>query len=287
MTWYRTLIFVTTIVCMTPLFAAAQDFGQLDPKPYDPAVDSDIDLYLTNWRESMPRHYHGSLILRDVFTRGDHLEPPRRGAVLEHLNAYSHATLEAGATTTPVALDGEQEVYYTLSGVGRVETDGKTADLYKGIAVLVPMGLEFTITNTGDEPMIFYLVNEPVPEGFEPLTEIKVRDENTAPYETSTVHWCMVFKRIFDGGSGLATIQSIITVTFAPLTMGQPHSHDNGCEETWLALEGDNSVLLGKQLRRMPPGTAYMIPPDGNTPHAQINTSNDPIKLFHVARYSD
>ena len=261
--------------------------NQLDGEPFDPETDADISKYIVNWRESMPRHTHGSLIERDVFTKGDQLNPPRKGAVLKHMNRYVHATLEAGASTTPARMDGEQEAFYVISGTGTVSGGGKTHDIYKGSGILIPDGMEFVMTASSDEPLTMYMVNEPVPDGFVPKTEIVITDENTTPFETSTVHWCMVFKRVLSGAHGLATIQSILTVTFAPMTMGQPHSHDNGCEETWMALEGDLNLLLGKQLRAQPPGTAFMIPPDGRTPHASINTSDKPVKLFHVARYRD
>ena len=147
--------------------AAAQDYSQLDPNPYRPGIDSDIDMFMNNWRNSMPRHTHGSLIERDIFTKGDPLHPPRKGAVLTYMDSYSHATLDAGASTTPVTLDGKQEAYYFLSGKGRITAGSITADLYKGIAVLVPPDLEFTISNTGGEPLEMYLVSEPVPDDFQ------------------------------------------------------------------------------------------------------------------------
>lgn len=262
-------------------------YGQLDPKPYDPAVDADIDQYLVNWRESPPKHTHGSLIEQEILTSGNPLDPPRRGAVLTFMNRYSHALLDAHYSTAPTTLKGEQEVYYFYEGAGTITAGGKTAQLSKGIGVLVPPNLEFTITNTGDIPLKMYLVSEPVPEDFRVNTELIVRNENTIPYSTSNVHWSMIFKRLFGTNDGLYHIQSVLTVNFAPLTMGQPHSHGEGCEETWLSLEGDVFLLLGKQLRRQEIGTCYMIPPNGNTPHAQINTSDKPIKMLHFARYTD
>jgi len=292
---------VIVLIVLTAVSIYAQDSGekkyteaqyqsalnQLDGKPFDPETDADISKYIVNWRESMPRKSHGSLIERDVFTKGDQLNPPRQGAVLKHMNRYVHATLEAGASTTPTRMDGEQEAFYVLSGSGTVSGGGKTYEIHKGSGILIPDGIEFMMTASSGEPLTMYMVNEPVPDGFVPKKEIVITDENTAPYERDDVHWCMVFKRIFSEASGLATIQSIITVTFSPMTMGQPHSHSGGCEETWMAMEGDNNFLLGKQIRKQPPGTAFMIPPDGRTPHATINTSDKPVKMFHVARYRD
>ena len=274
------------VVCAVATDGFAQ-YEQLDPEPYTPGVDTDIDRYLNNWTTSTPKHTHGSLIEREIMTRGNPLDPPRKGAVLTYMNRYSHATLDARYSTAPTKLAGEQEVFYVCSGTGMLRWGTESAELRNGIAFLVPPNLEFVITNTGDDPLEMYLVSEPVPGDFRVNTTIIVRDEHIIPYDTSNVHWSMIFKRLFGTNDGLYHIQSVLTVNFAPLTMGQPHSHGEGVEETWLSLEGDVNLLLGKQLRKQPPGTAYMIPPDGKTPHAQINTSCRPIKMFHVARYNE
>ena len=49
---------------------------QLDGNPYTPGVDPDIDMFIGNWRESMPKHSHGSLVERDILTKGDSMNPP-------------------------------------------------------------------------------------------------------------------------------------------------------------------------------------------------------------------
>src|ERR1700758_3569196 len=43
--------------------------------------DRRIDLFLSDWQGSMPRSEHGSLVLRDILTRGDNFAPPQKGAV--------------------------------------------------------------------------------------------------------------------------------------------------------------------------------------------------------------
>lgn len=283
---FRYVSVLWLLLFLTVSTTSFAQYGQLDPKPYDPEVDADIDMYMRSWKESMPRHSHGSLIERDILTKGDPLNPKRRGAVMTYFNRYCHATLEAHASTTPISLKVEQEVFYFLSGNGVIKAGGITADLYKGIAVLVPMNLEFTITNTGDESLTMLLINEPVPEGFKPNKEILVKDINTTPYTSSNAHWAMNFKDVFAKGSGTSAISCVLIVTFDSMTMGHPHSHSNGFHEIWTTLEGDTSVLLGKQLRKQPPGTTYMIPPDGKTPHSNINISDKPVTLFHFRRNS-
>jgi mannose-6-phosphate isomerase-like protein (cupin superfamily) len=169
-----------------------------------------------------------------------------------------------------------------------IKTGTKTEVLYKGIAVLVPANLEFIMTNTEDEPLTMLLICEPIPEGFRVNKEMLVKDENKIPYDQSAAHWCMVIKGIFGVDDGLGTLQGVATMTFSPMTMGQPHSHIEGCEEVWTALEGkDINLLRGKQLCKQPPGTAFKIPPDGNTPHSTINTANKSIKMFFFARFGE
>src|SRR4051812_35605137 len=38
-----------------------------------------IDLFYSDWRESMPRVEHGSLVLRDILTKGDNFAPTEKG----------------------------------------------------------------------------------------------------------------------------------------------------------------------------------------------------------------
>jgi mannose-6-phosphate isomerase-like protein (cupin superfamily) len=268
----------------TQSFSQDQQFSQLDPNPYDPRVDSNIDMYISSWTESMPRHTHGSLIERDILTKGDPLNPKARGAVMSYFNRYCYSILNGRNQTTPTKLVNEQEVFYFLSGRGIIKAGNKTEEIFKGVAVLVPMGIEFTLINTTDEPMTMLFINEPVPKGFTPNKEILVKDMNKIPYTSSNAHWTMNFKDVFSKGAGTSAISCILIVDFLPMTIGQPHSHSNGFEEIWTTIEGDTSFLLGKQLRKQPPGTCYMIPPNGKTPHANINVSDKTVTLFHFRR---
>jgi hypothetical protein len=86
----------------------------------------------------------------------------------------------------------------------------------------------------------------------------------------------------------LATLHAVITLTQDPMTIGHPHFHVRGCEEIWTTIKGQNVAFLGKQLRHQPPGTAYMIPPDGKTNHSNVNQSKtEQIKMLYVATRAD
>ncbi len=275
---------VLTLVWGAAAFPQAQDHSMLDPHPLDPEKDPDIDNYIGSWKESMPRHTHGSLIERDILTKGDPVNPSRRGAVLMSANRFTHAMLHAGGRTEPVALSGEQEIFYILGGTGEITDGQSTEQLHPGVAVLMPPGLEFTMRNTGDGPLTMYLLSEPVPPGFTPLDAMKVVDENKRPWNAGNPHWVGLSRPIFNKSNGLATIGNIITVRFDPMTIFHPHSHREGQEEVWTTVYGEVYFLLGKEIRKQPPGTAYYIPPTGNTPHSNFNVSDDMVKLFYFSK---
>ncbi len=273
------------------VMAQPAPYSQLDPKPYNSEVDIDPDLFMSSWKESMPRHEHGSLIIRDIFTEnpGDPLKPPKRGAILNHLIGYCHGTLEPHASTIPSTLKGEQKIFYIYSGRGAVKAGGKTAELRGGIGVLMPENLEFTMTNTGDKPMNMYIIVEPVPENFKPRKDMLVRDEKTIPISGSRIHWSNMDKRLFwyHDGDGTALIGGVAIVRLSPMTMAQPHaSTPKEVDVLWIALEGDITSLLGKQLRKLPPGTAFANPGDGKFVHSNINVTDEIIKFMWVRTLS-
>jgi hypothetical protein len=46
---------------------------------------------MSDWHEATSRHTHGSLVLRDILTRGDNYAPAQRGAV-RHNRSRTSAT---------------------------------------------------------------------------------------------------------------------------------------------------------------------------------------------------
>lgn len=286
-------MFRTILVLSVLLFAAAGGSAlaqnQLDPAPFDPAKELNPDMYIGSWKDSMPMHTHGSLIERAVLTRcdGDPLKPSRKGGVLNYVTRFSHATLDPHATTTPFTLKGEQELMLILSGTGTMKAGKQTIELREGIFCMVPAGMTYTMTNTGTEPLTMYLVAEPVPASFRPNTEVFVRDEHTTPFAVSDSHWVNSFKHLIEPRDGLSDLQMVLTVYLYPNTFAQPHSHTPKCEEVWAFMEGDGHVLLGKHVRKLAPGTAYLIPPNDKVWHANFNVSEKPVKFFYFARFGD
>ena len=242
-------------------------------------------MFLGHWKDSMPRNIHGSLVVRDILTRGggDPLKPTCNNACLSDLVSVSYATLEPGANTSLATLDGIQEIYYIQSGDGVLESKNRRIELREGIALLIPPKAEYEIVNTGTEHLTMYIIVEPVPDGFAAKKEIVMRDEFAVPGGNYS-HWVYNGKGLFGRNDGLATLSGIGPITMDGMTFAHPHSHGTGVEEVWIAMKGDIDALLGKQLRDLPVGSAYKIPPNGITPHANINATREPVKLMWMMR---
>ena len=62
------------------------------------------------------------------------------------------------------------------------------------------------------------------------------------------------------------------------------YSDDQGVEDIWIATEGDIDMLLGKELRKLPVGTAYRVPSTGITAHSNINVSGKTAKFIYMVK---
>ncbi len=265
-------------------------FGVLSPLTLAQTTGDRIDSYFGDWHTSTARTTRGSFQQQDILTRGDAMNPTRKGRVLRYVNSYTFATLAPHASTTATRLDGQQEIYFVVSGRGAATAAGQTADLHRNIAVLMPANLEFTIRNTSDHPLTMYVVNEPAPRGFRPNANMLVRDESKLPISSSDGMWSHIVKTVFVAADGLSTLQTVLTVTLDPLTIGKPHpfpgEDSSEIEEVWTALDGTSLAFVGNQLRRQTPGMALYHIPDNETPHTNINQSEDTqMRFLYFARY--
>jgi mannose-6-phosphate isomerase-like protein (cupin superfamily) len=246
-----------------------------------------IDLYFGDWHNATLRAGSGSLQEQDIFTRGDPQNPTHKGAVLRFINSYTYRTLAPHASTKATRLQGQQEIYWVQSGRGTASAGEQVADLLPHVAILVPANLEFAIKNPGDQPLTMYVINEPTPPGFRPNASLLVRNENEIPITSSDGLWAHIVKTLFVTADGLGTLQTVLTVTLDPLTVGKPHvvDHDD-IEEIWTELDGTSLAFVGNQLRRQTPGISFYHIPDNKTPHTNINQNEDAqVKFLYFARY--
>jgi mannose-6-phosphate isomerase-like protein (cupin superfamily) len=273
----RRMFFALAAMAVLAPLALAQEVGS----------NAYIDMYFGDWHGSAPRITHGALEQRDILTAGDALKPTTKGAVLRYAADYSYATLAPRASTAPTRLHGKQEIFYFQSGRGTARAGSDAAEVYQNVAMLMPAELEFTIQNTGAQPLTMYLIEEPIPANFRPNSKMLVRDENTLPIVSTDGLWSHVVKKLFVTDDGLGTLQDVLTVVLDPLTIGKPHvTNHNDIEEVWAAIQGTSVAMVGPFLRRQYPGMAYLHPPDNLAPHTNVNYSEDEqVKFLYFARY--
>ena len=277
---------VQMIHMMKAVPGKTKEFAMLDPSMYDPETEPDMDLFIGNWRHSMPRIMHGNLIFRDILTAlegPDDLHPSRNGACLLYSKAVSYATIEPGASAKPIdgELDGVQQVFTVNSGRGVIQSGARTTEIGPGMCFIITPGSDFELSVVGDKPLTFYVVTEILPAGFTPKRELSIVDNSGNPPFMS-VHWANIDRPIITQKDGMCQYNGFTEVKLDAMTIAQPHSHESGVEEIWIAVEGDIELLLGKQLRKLPVGSAYKIPANGKIAHANINASGDMIRLIHM-----
>ena len=75
----------------------------------------------------------------------------------------THVRIRPGETVPAHTHQDEDQVYYVASGSGFVELDGQRTNVAAGSAVLIPLGTDHLITNTGSQPLdyVFFVVFVP------------------------------------------------------------------------------------------------------------------------------
>jgi len=244
-------------------------------------------MFMGDWRNAFPRMMHGNLYVRDMLTAlqgPDDLHPTRRGAVLTNAEAVSYAQLEPGSTAHRV--DGElknvQQTFVVNSGAGVITAGATKVDLVKDMAFIITPGLDFRLTATGNQHLTFYVVTEKLPQGFSPKATLDVVDNRTRPQTTNA--WVNMERPLISKTDGLSQYGALTQVTMKTMTMSRPYSSNAGVEEVWIATDGDVDLLLGKELRKLRPGTAYRVPSTGITAHANINTSGRDARFIYLVK---
>lgn len=69
--------------------------------------------------------------------------------------SLAEARLPVGASTTPHYHPQTEEIYYILSGHGRMQIEDETAAVGPGDAIAIPPGMKHQISNTGEESLVF------------------------------------------------------------------------------------------------------------------------------------
>ena len=99
-----------------------------------------------------------------------------------------------------------------------------------------------------------------------------------------TAAWVNRERALISNADGMSQFAAFTQVEMNPMTMSRASSAAHGVEEVWIATEGDIDLLLGKELRHLPAGTAYRVPPTGITAHANVNASAKPARFLYLLK---
>jgi len=280
------LLFLTLLTVSSAATAQSAYQGiQLHPNQYERGVDVDAKMFISDWRDSIYRIKFGNLVVRDIYTpnlSGDPVKPSGKGEVLEVYKEFAQCFLAPNTVTTPTTLEEEQAVFYITSGKGEISAGGMTYSVGIGSAALVPAGLEFTLRSCVKEELSMLMVIEPIVGDFTPRKDLFVRHSDNTYYRGIGAHWSNHDAPLIDNNDGLCVLHNFFEVTVMPHQMSNPHaSLGLGTDVLWYCVEGD-WTLLGKQLWKFNSGMAFKNVSDGRVYHANINTTDKPIKFLHI-----
>ncbi len=242
-----------------------------------PEVDTNVNLYINHWRNSLPTVGHGGLIERDILTPGDPYHPTQKGAVLKYIKAYRRAELQPRTNSAPFKNDKEQVFFYVMSGTGRVEAGGKKADLEEGSGVAIPAGLVYRFFNPKDVPLEMILVGEEVTAGFKPNQEMSVGNYHDSEPAVGH-HWAHIARAFnYDVPPKFSNPMGFAVVSIDKFDIAQPHTHGPGTEEIWCQVKGKSLLFFGNRLLWQEPGEAFLVPPNNRVPHCSINHTEEPM----------
>ncbi len=86
---------------------------------------------------------------------------PDRGEGVALDCSIAHAIVPPGEATLPHRLRTSTEVYFIISGEGRMSINGEVRKVRAGEAIYIPAGARQSIENTGREDLAFLCIVDP------------------------------------------------------------------------------------------------------------------------------
>lgn len=242
------------------------------PRPPLPnqTVGIDIDRFVGDPLLSPVHVTQGVIFQRSIFREGNPYQPGDPGAVLEYRKEYSLGTI-LGFNRSVLVQVPEAQFWYVESGKGQLDNGDGYWDLHEGIGVLIAPNARHRVVNTTDEPLQMLMLTW-IPADATRLAPILVRDVHSLSLPASGAHWNYFGTNFFGSADGLHQNEAFAVVYMPPMTVGEPHAHILHWEEIWTKLPPYESYfILGSEVRKMPPNTAFLSPPNSQTTHSVVN----------------
>ena len=118
--------------------------------PHDLKREEDI-LVIRNWRNVTPVVGHESKLIWSIFRAQSAEGLDENEAVLLGFSGLTLHRLQGGLEGDYHEHEATEQVYYFLSGTGRMKIDGEMYDVREGDAVHIPPKVKHQLSNTGDD----------------------------------------------------------------------------------------------------------------------------------------
>jgi mannose-6-phosphate isomerase-like protein (cupin superfamily) len=243
-------------------------------------VGIDIDRFIGHPFQSPVRVSRDVIMMRTILRHGDPYKPGEPGAVLENRQDLSVGTV-LGHRQTPLVELNEHQFWYIESGTGRLDNGSEYWNLKEGTGALIPPRMRHRVANTSDEPLEILMLTWDAPGGVRVRKDILVRNVQDFRMPQEGSHWNYFGTDFFAPEDGLHSNEQFAVVFMPPMTIAEPHAHIPHWEEVWVKLPPDSSYLmLGSEVREMPPNTAFLAPPNSKTVHSVVNLLKDKTQAF-------
>ena len=112
-------------------------------------------MVVKNWREVSPTIVHDFGIDYKLLKGQEDYNPEIENHCMEGMLYVAYAMLQEGKTYEAHAHGDHEEIYYIISGNGKITVNGETREIRDGDAVYIPAGDTHSIGNTGSGFLIF------------------------------------------------------------------------------------------------------------------------------------
>jgi hypothetical protein len=160
-------------------------------------------------------------------------------------------------------------------------------ELEKGMGVLIPANVPHRVENTADEPLNILVLTWTRDIRATPQPDILVRDVHLLHLPSQPAHWSYFGADLFAPEDGLNPKEVFSIVYMPPMMIGEPHAHIPHWDEVWIKLPPLSSyVVLGSEVRKMPPNSAFLSLPNSQTTHSQLNLEDKTKAWLYLAHAS-
>ena len=234
--------------------------------------------YVGDASKSVTRIARDTIMTRAVLTAGNPMAAGANGAVLRYRNEVVVGTMMPGEATALAAMP-EQQLIYVEGGNGRIDDGVRSWPLHEGLVLLLPANVANRFTVTGDAPLTMLMMTEPAHTDAKAAKSILVRDLSKILYVEQGAHWTNLSKAPFtDVG------ERFLIVYMGPRSIAGPHAHTPETEEGWVKLtDGETWLEIGSEIMPWTKNMGMIAPPNGQSVHAAINTSDTRQAFFYFA----